>query len=127
MSVLKFIFNTLESEGSHDEENKITNGFYKNGSINGTNGTTNGVNGKNGIHPTESDVYDHYKFIRLVRNQFLHSKPFTNVEDYNTELKDKNFKKTFDELSYHYNGLMMILDHLSHEAKTITEIYRESV
>ena len=97
----------------------MTNGSLTNGN---SNGVVNGVS-----HCDESDVYDHYKFIRLVRNQFLHSKPFNNVDDYNSELKDKNFKKTFDELSYHYNGLMMILDHLSHEAKVITEVYRESV
>jgi hypothetical protein len=74
------------------------------------------------------DVLDHYKFIRLIRNQFLHSNPFKNIEDLDKELKNnENFQETLNNLNYHYTQLMCVLDTLSNEAKTITDIYRANI
>ena len=71
------------------------------------------------------DALDHYRFLVLIRNQFLKSNSFQNVDDH--VLAKKNFKATFDSLSFHYTQLMNTLDTLSNEAKAITAIYREDV
>jgi hypothetical protein len=74
------------------------------------------------------DVLDHYKFIRLIRNQFLHSNPFKNIEDLDKELKNnENFQETLNNLNYHYTQLMCVFDTLSNEAKIITDIYRANI
>lgn len=76
----------------------------------------------------KQDVLDHYKFIRLIRNQFLHSNPFKNIEDLDKELKNNNsFQETLNNLNYHYTQLMNVLDTLSNEAKIITDIYRANI
>lgn len=77
---------------------------------------------------TSTDALDHYRFILLIRNQFMQSNPFINLDEYkNKELKNKNFKKTFENLSFHFTELMAILDSLSNEARAITDIYKENV
>jgi hypothetical protein len=75
-----------------------------------------------------TDVLDHYKFITMLRNQFLQPNPFTNVDEISSkDMKSKQFKKTFENLCYHYTELMTSLDKLSNEAKSITDIYKENV
>jgi hypothetical protein len=81
-------------------------------------------------HPT--DLLDHYKFIRLIRNQLLSTKPFVNNLDEDPNNNDllkhnQDFKKKYDNLKYHFNELMGQLDVLSNEAKAITELYRNDV
>ena len=71
-----------------------------------------------------SDVLDHYKFLLLIRNQFMQTNPFKNQDE---ELKNTHFKTTFENLKYHYTELMSTLDSLSNEAKAITDIYKENV
>lgn len=73
---------------------------------------------------SKSDVLDHYKFLLLIRNQFLQTNPFKNDDD---SLKNKHFKTIFDNLKHHYTELMSTLDSLSNEAKAITDIYKENV
>lgn len=76
----------------------------------------------------EADALEQYRFIRLIRSQLLQAKPFSNVEEYNTNvLKTKKFKRTYDSMNYHYRQLMTILDNLSTDARSITETYRENV
>lgn len=79
--------------------------------------------------PAESsDVLDHYKFILLIRDQFLKPHPFKkSEEDKHHELKCKKFKTVFDNLEYHYTQMMSTFDDLSNEAKEITAIYKENV
>lgn len=75
-----------------------------------------------------TDVLDHYRFISMLRNQFMQPNPFTSLdEDSSKELKSKQFKKTFENLCYHYTELMSSLDRLSLEAKSITDIYKDNV
>ena len=75
-----------------------------------------------------SDVLDHYKFILLIRNQFLKTNPFKNSEENShPELKNKKFKTIFDNLNYHYTELMSTFETLSNEASLITAIYKENV
>ncbi len=86
----------------------------------------------NKITEYSTDLLDHYKFIRLIRNQFLSTKPFGNNLDEdsnNNELLKQNqdFKKKYENLKYHFSELMGQLDVLSNEAKAITEIYRNDV
>ncbi|RNA20653.1 hypothetical protein BpHYR1_006251 [Brachionus plicatilis] len=71
-----------------------------------------------------SDVLDHYKFLLMIRNQFLQVNPFKNDDEC---LKNKQFKTIFDNLKYHYTELMTTLDSLSNDAKGITDIYKENV
>lgn len=71
------------------------------------------------------DALDHYRFLLLIRNQFLKSNSFQNVDD--KLLEKKNFKTIFDNLSYHYTQLMNTVETLSNEAKAITQIYKEDV
>jgi hypothetical protein len=71
------------------------------------------------------DALDHYRFLLLIRNQFLKPNSFQNVED--KVLEKKNFKAVFDNLSYHYSQMMKIVETLSTEAKAITETYKENV
>ncbi|CAF0722905.1 unnamed protein product [Brachionus calyciflorus] len=73
---------------------------------------------------SKSDVLDHYKFLLLIRNQFLQTNPFKNDDE---SLKNKHFKTIFDNLKYHYTELMATVDTLSNEAKAITDIYKENV
>ena len=41
-----------------------------------------------------TDVLDHYRFISMLRNQFMQPNPFTSLdEDSSKELKSKQFKK----------------------------------
>jgi hypothetical protein len=75
-----------------------------------------------------SDVLDQYRFILLIRNQLMQTTPFKNIEEYNkNELKHKKFKQTYENLRFHYTELMSLLDNLSMEAKTVTDIYKENV
>ncbi len=75
-----------------------------------------------------ADVLDHYKFILLIRDQFLKPNPFKkSEEDKHHELKCKKFKTVFDNLEYHYIQMMNTFDALSNEAKEITTIYKENV
>ena len=75
-----------------------------------------------------SDVFDHYRFILLIRDQFLKSTPFKNIaEEQHSELKCERFKTIFDNLDYHYSQMMRTFDSLSNEAKEITTIYKENV
>ena len=77
---------------------------------------------------SSTDVLDHYRFILMLRNQFMQSTPFLTMEECtNKELKNKQFKKTFENLCYHYTELMSTLDKLSNEARSITDIYKENV
>jgi hypothetical protein len=86
----------------------------------------------------DSDVLDHYRFICLIRNQFLTNKPFHfNLKDKNNndlpvkqlpnELQNDYFKKTFEAMQYHYKELMETLDKLSEESESITNIYKSNV
>ena len=75
-----------------------------------------------------ADALEQYRFIRLIRSQLLQAKPFSNVEEYNANvLKNKKFKRVYDNMNYHYRQLMTILDNLSTDARSITETYRENV
>ncbi len=71
-----------------------------------------------------TDVLDHYKFILLIRDQFLKPDPFKNAD---ADLKCKKFKTIFDNLEYHYSQMMKTFDSLTNEAKDITLIYKENV
>jgi hypothetical protein len=78
---------------------------------------------------TSADILDHYRFILLVRSQFVQTNPFINSEeDKHRELlaSNANFKAVFDKMKYHYKELMGSLDSLSSEAKAIMEIYKEN-
>ncbi len=82
------------------------------------------------LHRT--DLFDHYKFIRLIRDQFLSTKPFINNLDEDPNNNDllkhnEDFKNKYENIKYHFNELMSNLDVLSSEAKAITEIYRHDV
>ena len=91
------------------------------------NGDINSVSNGD-LNAASTDVLDHYRFILMLRNQFMQSSPFMNVDECsNKELKNKQFKKTFENLCYHYTELMSTLDKLSNEAKSITDIYKENV
>jgi hypothetical protein len=95
--------------------------------INGINGTATAD--KLVVDLTAADVLDHYRFILLVRNQFMQTNPFLNSEeDKHRELlsANANFKQVFDKIKYHYKELMGSLDLLSSEAKAIMEIYKEN-
>ena len=72
-----------------------------------------------------TDVLDHYRFILLIRDQFLKPDPFKN--DAGANLKCKKFKTIFDNLEYHYSQMMVTFDSLTDEAKEITTIYKENV
>jgi hypothetical protein len=79
-------------------------------------------------NPLVPDALDHYRFLVLIRNQFLKSDSFQNIDELNSKiLEKKNFKTIFNNLSFHYSQLMSTLDTLSKEAKAITEIYKENV
>ncbi len=71
-----------------------------------------------------TDVLDHYKFILLIRDQFLKPDPFKNSH---ADFKCKKFKTIFDNLEYHYSQMMNTFDSLTNEAKEITTIYKENV
>lgn len=71
-----------------------------------------------------SDVLDHYRFIMLIRDQFLRPDPFKNP---GTDMKCKKFKRVFDNLEYHYTQMMTTFDSLTNEAKEIMSIYKENV
>lgn len=74
-----------------------------------------------------ADIHDHYKFILLIRNQFMQSLPFLNSDEFKyKELDNKHFKAVFDKMKYHYKELMATLDTLSVEAKAIMELYKEN-
>ena len=75
-----------------------------------------------------ADVLDHYRFILLIRNQFLKPNPFKNTtEDQHVETKCKKFKTLFDNLDYHYSQMMNTFDSLSDETKEIMSIYKSDV
>lgn len=75
-----------------------------------------------------ADALEHYRFIRLIRSQLLQVNPFLNVDETNQRvLKNKSFKRTFENLNHHYTHLMKILDDLSNDAKSITQTYRANV
>jgi len=64
----------------------------------------------------------------MIRNQFIQPNPFKKLEESEgKELTNENFKQTYESLSFHYSELMSIIDKLSTEAKSITDIYKDNV
>ena len=75
-----------------------------------------------------ADILDHYRFILLVRSQFMQTNPFINSNEFKYKELETNehFKAVFDKLKFHYKEMMSILDSLSSEAKLIMEVYKEN-
>jgi hypothetical protein len=90
-----------------------------------------------GLHTTEqhtsgnsnSDALDHYRFLCLLRDQFLESQPFSELDESKGKILNNNesFQKTFDQVKYHYSELMTLMDGLCHEAKGLTNVYKVDV
>lgn len=113
---------------NNNKHKKIKNSIHQINKIYHLKGSLTSLSTKNSnndqLEQLNSDVLDHYKFLLMIRNQFLQVNPFKNDDDC---LKSQKFKSIFDNLKYHYTELMAALDILSNDAKTITDIYKEHV
>jgi hypothetical protein len=81
----------------------------------------------NGLMPDTEDVLDHYRFILLLRNQFMQTTPFQTNAAESGELRFKNFDRIFNNLKYHYREMMSLMDGLSEEAMAIMDIYKDNI
>jgi hypothetical protein len=113
---------------AHDAESSNTSSLDLTATTNGSMHAADECK-PNVVDLTSADILDHYRFIMLVRDQFMQTNPFLNSEeDKHRELlaSNANFKAVFDKIKYHYKELMGSLDSLSSEAKAIMEIYKEN-
>ena len=74
------------------------------------------------VSETSTDLLGHYKFILLIRNQLLKTKPLKCADE--SELNNGHYKTLLNHLDYHYTQLMATFDILSNEVDLITAVYK---